>query len=278
MLLNRERKQQPPDPGSASYLWQSHMQCVARIFRSLAKPIPEKVKNPFGVLPPDNTGPLATLIGEKSVTGALGTIGENLQFILQKHAWAREDPSLLKVQDDDSLSRRKGKAMAAWHSSVKDCIGSWFKGDLRQVLLQEAVAFPITKKAGALEDHVMKQWNQELAVQMVPYMQTLALLDVKVDGDGVITEASDAWLKLPLPEPRLYRREWAATIRSICGLIEETSAARNQDDVDTSFDAPTFLNHFNDHLYNAREDTMISSQYVVRFPMGGEHQYVVEKR
>jgi hypothetical protein len=253
------------------------MQCVANIFRGFAVAVPEQVGNPFGVLPPDNTGPVCTLLGEKSVTGALGTIGENLDYILQKHAWQRSDPSLLKIQDSDSLSRKKAKAMAGWHTHVKDIIGSWFKGDLRQVLLNEKVGFPLAEKPGALEKAVLERWDAELSVQLIPYHQSLVSLGVTVE-DGVITETSDAWCKLPLPEPQLYIREWSATLRSICRLIEEVTAEHKKQHVDTSFDAPGFLDRFNDHLYNPREDTMISSQYVVRFPEGGEHQYVVEKR
>jgi Domain of unknown function (DUF4157) len=278
MLMRNTNKQETATPGTAAYLWQSHMQCVARIFREVIVAVPEQVNNPFGVPQQDNSGPVCTLLGEKSVTGALATIGENLELILQNHAWTNRDSSVLTVQPEDTLTSKKGKAMAGWHTNVKDVIGSWFKGDLRQVLLNEKVGFPLAEQPGVLEQKVIAQWQQEVPVQLAPYYQSLRSLGVTVDGQGVITAVSDAWLKLPLPEPQLYLREWEATLRSICRLIEQVTAEHKQQHINTSFDAPGFLDHINDHLYNPREDTMINSQSVARFPEGLEHQYVVEKR
>jgi hypothetical protein len=150
-LLKRKNSNQPPDPNSTAYLWQSHMQCVARIFRELIVAVPHEMDNPFGVQPPDNTGPVCTLLGEKAVTGTLGTIGENLELKLQEQAWQQRDSSLFKVKDTDSLDARKDKGLARWHTSVKDILGTWFKGDLRQVLLNEKVGFRDAEQPGTLE-------------------------------------------------------------------------------------------------------------------------------
>ena len=94
----------------------------------------------------------------------------------------------------------------------------------------------------------------------------------EIDLDGTVLDASDKSGGGTV----LLRGGLLSMVNG--SLIEDTTAARKHDDVDSSFEAPGFLDHFNDHLYNPREDTMISSQYVVRFPSGGEHQYVVEKR
>ncbi|MBT1688500.1 hypothetical protein [Dawidia soli] len=277
-LAKRKHAQQPPDTGSAAYMWQSHMQCVARIFSALARPLPEKIKNPFGAEAPDNTGPICTLIGEKSVTGALASIGENFQFMLQEIAWEYQDPSVLKVQETDSLTVKKVKAMASWHSSVKDITGSWFKGDLKQVLLNELVQFSMAKTRGQLRKAVIPLWKQQLPALMAPYLKTLEGLGVTVQGQR-ITAISDAWLKLPIPDPLMYIQQWEATINSICDLIQQVMEAKSSEDhTDYSFSAPGFLKNFNTNLYNGREDTMISSQHLVRFPQGTEHRYVVEKR
>ena len=146
------------------------------------------------------------------------------------------------------------------------------------MLLNEKVGFVDAEKPGTLERKVLARWEQEWPAQLAPYCQTLAALGVTVNGQGVITQTSDAWFDLPLPDPARYLHEMAETLRSICGLIDQVTAEHKNPRTDRSFQAPGFLERINDHRYNAREDTLINSQYIVRFPEGGEHRYVVETR